>query len=66
MLKEQGGLCLICQRDLAGKGHVDHDHKTGEVRGILCFPCNGGLGQFQEDTAVLSRAIEYLRGDLAS
>jgi hypothetical protein len=66
MLDEQGGLCLICQRDLAGKGHVDHDHETGEVRGILCFPCNGGLGQFREDTAILLRAVQYLDGTLAS
>ena len=65
MLEGQAGLCLICQRHLAGKGHVDHDHATGEVRGILCFPCNGGLGQFQEDPTILLRAVAYLRGDLA-
>jgi hypothetical protein len=66
MLDEQGGLCLICQRDLAGKGHVDHDHETGEVRGILCFPCNGGLGQFRDDKELLLRAVQYLDGTLAS
>lgn len=51
LIAEQGGLCAIC---LTGKPeHVDHDHRTGEVRGILCFNCNGGLGQMRDRVDVL-------------
>lgn len=66
MLSEQGGVCMICGRP-PRKGsslHVDHDHETGEVRGLLCFRCNGGLGQFKEDGERLVTASEYLSGDL--
>lgn len=58
----QDGKCAICQKliDLDGKWVIDHDHDTGDVRGILCFPCNVALGQFQDSPAMLMRAIEYL------
>src|SRR4051812_13765810 len=54
MLAEQGGLCAIC--GIAPAEHVDHDHETGLVRQLLCFNCNGGLGQFKDDPDVLRAA----------
>lgn len=58
LLESQGGLCAICQ--LRRAIHVDHDHATGAVRGMLCFSCNAALGHFRDDPAVLRRAARYL------
>ncbi len=60
LLAEQGGVCGVCGDP--DPEHVDHDHATGWVRGILCFNCNGGLGQFRDSPTRLARAITYLRG----
>jgi hypothetical protein len=51
-----GGLCAICRA--APAVHVDHGHATDAVRELLCFNCNGGLGQFEDDPAVLRAAAE--------
>jgi hypothetical protein len=59
MLEEQGGVCAICRT--APAVHVDHDHSTGAVRALLCFNCNGGLGQFRDDPNVLRAAADYVR-----
>lgn len=58
----QEGCCLICSRPLSqGKlTHVDHDHKTGEVRGLLCGNCNQGLGNFRDNPQFLRSAADYL------
>jgi hypothetical protein len=56
----QGGVCAICRS--APAVHVDHDHRTGEVRGMCCFSCNAALGHFKDDPAVLRRAADYLEG----
>ena len=57
MIEAQGGTCAVCP----GKPeHVDHDHKTGRVRGILCFNCNQALGNVRHDRTVLRGLISYL------
>ncbi len=58
LVRQQGGVCAICGRP--DPEHVDHDHETGEVRGILCFNCNGGLGQFRDSIEALRAAAAYL------
>ncbi len=58
MLESQGGVCAICRT--APAAHVDHDHSSGRVRALLCFNCNGGLGQFRDDPAVLQAAVFYV------
>jgi hypothetical protein len=58
MLVGQDGLCAICWS--APAAHVDHDHATGAVRALLCFNCNGGLGQFRDDPTVLRAAADYV------
>lgn len=63
MSNKQNNKCAICGNDLdMGKlTHVDHDHKTGKVRGILCRNCNHGLGNFMDDISLMAKAIDYLR-----
>jgi hypothetical protein len=56
MLEAQSGLCAICRA--APAAHVDHDHETGAVRALLCFNCNGGLGQFRDDPVLLRAAAD--------
>jgi hypothetical protein len=63
LLARQGDGCAICgEPEETSSHHVDHDHYTGEVCGILCVRCNNGLGQFQEDPAILATALSYLLG----
>ncbi|HZN12852.1 MAG TPA: endonuclease VII domain-containing protein [Acidimicrobiales bacterium] len=61
LLAKQDGGCAICGRE-PGKFslHVDHDHKTNTIRGLLCFRCNNALGDFGDDPAQLARAVAYL------
>nr|WP_277350028.1 endonuclease domain-containing protein [Nonomuraea sp. FMUSA5-5] len=54
MLARQGGLCAIC-RVVPGT-FVDHCRATGQVRGVLCFNCDNGLGHFADSTVVLELA----------
>ncbi len=62
---KQEGKCAICkthQSELPKKLYVDHCHKTGEVRGLLCKKCNSGLGFFNDDSLLIHEALTYLQG----
>lgn len=63
MYEEQNGCCAICNRHQAEfkkRLSVDHCHKTGKIRGLLCQPCNHAIGLFKENTYVIQKALEYL------
>lgn len=62
LLSFQNGVCFICHRnDFRYSLAVDHDHKTGEVRGLLCKGCNRDLlGALHDNIEALKRAIDYL------
>jgi hypothetical protein len=66
---KQEGKCAICSSSevsVARRSYnlfVDHDHKTGKVRGLLCHHCNTGLGQYRDNTELLQKAIEYLNAN---
>lgn len=66
MWQEQEGKCAICQHEMLPRGRtkdaaaVDHNHATGEVRGLLCRGCNHGIGNLKDDPEILRRAAEYL------
>jgi hypothetical protein len=66
MLTTQNMGCKICgkQHDPSvkrGRLYVDHDHKTGAVRGLLCMACNSMIGRATDDISILEKAIEYLK-----
>ena len=61
-------VCDICKQPERDKRNgvvrllnKDHDHKTGEWRGLLCTRCNNGIGMFRDNVELLKRAIEYLQ-----
>lgn len=67
MLAAQNGRCSICKDQIAvsqdevrNTAHVDHDHESGIVRGLLCSKCNTGLGMFKDNIRNLAQAIVYL------
>jgi NMD protein affecting ribosome stability and mRNA decay len=64
MFEEQGGVCAICKspdpKGHHGRFHVDHDHVTGKIRGLLCDTCNRGIGMFYDSPVMLRSAATYL------
>ena len=58
LLKRQDYKCKIC--NLEKKLSIDHNHTTGEVRGLLCMDCNTALGKFKDNKTILTNAIKYL------
>jgi hypothetical protein len=71
MLAAQGGVCEICKEEETFRGGrngdsemplaIDHDHETGEIRGLLCTTCNKAIGAMRDDPARLDAAAAYLR-----
>lgn len=70
MVKQQKGLCAICQADLElslesarrrKSAAIDHCHSTGAVRGLLCQPCNSGMGLLGDSVERLLAAVQYLQ-----
>lgn len=62
MFKEQGGVCFICKKPetLNQRLCVDHSHKTGKVRKLLCNQCNRVLGYTEENVDLLREFIKYI------
>lgn len=67
LLIKQNHRCAICGTSSPGgrhnKFHIDHNHMTGKVRGLLCWSCNAGLGQFKDDYNLLLEAYTFLLKD---
>jgi len=60
----QGNRCKICGNTFIKTPHIDHDHVTGKVRGLLCGDCNRGLGGFKDNLKSLLSAIKYIKESL--
>lgn len=59
--ERQEGCCAICKDGIElVDSAIDHNHETGEFRGVLCKQCNRALGMFKDNPAVLRNAVEYL------
>ena len=64
LLTSQNGGCAICKTKTPGGNgdhfHIDHDHVTGKIRGLLCHACNIGQGYFKDDPSLLIASANYL------
>ena len=68
-LASQDYKCAVCGKDAVDNKrggkldplHIDHCHKTGKLRDLLCHQCNSGLGQFKDNIEILQKAMDYLR-----
>ena len=66
MVRSQNNKCDICEstfdmNDKKLSPHVDHNHSTGKLRRLLCMKCNCGIGSFNDNPALLKKAIDYLQ-----
>ncbi len=62
LLSKSNNLCMICSSPPKTKSlHIDHDHKTGKVRGLLCHGCNTAIGLLKEDIEIMKKAIQYIQ-----
>lgn len=70
LLEKQNHRCAVCGKKESAKSYnakngaqrlsIDHDHKTGKVRGLVCFSCNRGMGYLKDSIDLLQQAIKYL------
>lgn len=68
ILKDQNSVCFLClnvetrkhKNTITQRLSIDHDHKTGKIRGLLCNNCNRGIGLLQDNSEILKRAVFYL------
>ena len=65
-LEKQNYKCAICFSEKPRQGKsiyfcVDHNHKTGEFRGLLCGPCNRGIGYLKDNEEIIQQAVEYIK-----
>lgn len=64
LLTNQKFCCAICERHMSEFKRslaVDHNHSTGQIRGLLCLNCNNGIGKLKDDIQLLEKAIRYLK-----
>lgn len=65
LLKEQNYTCVVCLKTEKDKGNkalcVDHCHKTGKVRALLCNTCNSSIGLLKEDVKIIENALNYIK-----
>lgn len=67
MAAAQDGCCAICSGEPLGRGnrlHIDHDHASGKIRGLLCTRCNTAIGHLQDSPDICRAAAEYLEQNL--
>lgn len=71
MWEQQKGLCFLCEKPEAIFNRrrtkvlaVDHNHKTGKIRSLLCMKCNTAIGQIDDNPIILMKLLNYLRGDI--
>lgn len=61
LMRAQGGTCAVCKKPPGKRRlHVDHEHVTGRIRGLLCFKCNASIGYMHDSPALLQAAVSYL------
>jgi hypothetical protein len=66
LLAAHVGRCWICGKLPAKRRlHVEHDHKTGRIRGLACWKCNTGLARYSDNPVILRAAADYLESDEA-